>query len=199
MTENIKDSKEIEVDFPEEKDQDQDKISPESSEEITKKGLKSKKSNDKKTDQYKQKYDDLNEQFLRLRAEFANYKKRMEREQLELADYVKLEMIKKFLPVLDDFDHMLQKSNEEGTNQSVLEGAKMIYDKFNELLSSLGIQKIEALNTDFNPEFHEAVMMQEVDDKKKSGKVMDVFQEGYILNDRLLRASKVVVGKHEED
>jgi molecular chaperone GrpE len=199
MTENIKDSKEIEVDFPEEMDQDQEKISPESSEEITKKSSKSKKSSDKKTDKYKQKYDDLNEQFLRLRAEFANYKKRMEREQLDLADYVKLEMIKKFLPVLDDFDHMLQKSNEEDNNQSVLEGAKMIYDKFNELLSSLGIEKIEALNTDFNPQFHEAVMMQEVDDKKNSGKVIDVFQEGYILNDRLLRASKVVVGKHEED
>jgi len=110
MTENIKDNKEIEVEFPEDLEQEKEKISSESSQEKTNEVPKSKKSGDKKGDQYKQKYEDLNEQFLRLRAEFANYKKRMEREQLDLADYVKLEMIKKFLPVLDDFDHMLQKS-----------------------------------------------------------------------------------------
>jgi molecular chaperone GrpE len=205
MTEERKTSKEIEVEFPEEDitsdndDGDQEQISSEPTENLTNKSSKSKKEVDKKPENFKHKHEELNEQFLRLRAEFANYKKRMEREQLDLADYVKLEIIKNLLPILDDFDHMIQKSDDESNKQSVLDGAKIIYEKFRELLSGLGIEKIDAINTEFNPQYHEAVMMQEVDDKKKSGKVIDVFQEGYILNNRLIRASKVVVGKHNDD
>jgi molecular chaperone GrpE (heat shock protein) len=133
-----------------------------------------------------------------LRAEFANYKRRVEREQIEFSEYLKGEVIKEFLVVFDDFDQMLQKSEGETNQQSVLEGAKIIYDKFIEVLKNQAVKKIEAVGSEFNPQYHEAMLMQPVDDENKSGKVIAVFQEGFTLNERLLRASKVIVGEFVE-
>lgn len=153
----------------------------------------------KKRDDYKEKFEELNENFMRVRAEFANYKKRIEREQIEFSDYIKGEMIKSFLPILDDFDHMIRKTNNNTDENSLLEGAKIIYEKFVQLLKDYGVEKIEALGQEFNPEIHEAMMMQPVDEKDKNSKVIDVFQTGYKLKDRLLRPSRVVVGDFKDE
>lgn len=203
-----KNEKEISIDFIEDEDsekqsdkemKEKEKYASETDHEKSEHGKSSKKSRhgDKKiVEEYKKQYDELNDQFLRLRAEFANYKRRMEREQIEFSDYVKREIVKKLLPILDDFEHMFKNSENETGNKSLWEGAKMIYDKLTLILSDFGVQKIEALGSEFDPQLHEAIMMQNTDRKDHNGKVISVFQEGYILNDRLIRPSKVVVGQY---
>lgn len=139
------------------------------------------------------------EQNLRLRAEFANYKKRMEREQFEHADYLKVNIFNKMLPILDDFKQMLEKSNSNENEVSVIEGAKMIYEKFLQILEREGISKIEALGQEFDPNIHEALMMRPTENQDDNDKVIEVFQDGFVLNDRLIRPTKVVVGKYQND
>lgn len=202
---NNKDSKEIPVEFLEEQDvkatdemNNHSNPAADKTETPRKMFKKSKDEHKKKKDEYKIKYQELNEQFLRFRAEFANYKKRVEKEQIEFADYIKGEIVKKILPILDDFDHMMQKSNGEENEQSVIEGAKMIYEKLFQSLKEYGVEKVEALGKEFDPQVHEALMMQKISDKENNGKVVSVFQEGYKLRDRLLRPSKVVVGEYDD-
>jgi len=139
------------------------------------------------------------EQNLRLRAEFANYKKRMEREQYEHADYLKVNIFNKMLPILDDFKQMLEKSNSNENEVSVIEGAKMIYEKFLQILEREGISIIEALGQEFDPNIHEALMMRPTENQDENDKVIEVFQDGFVLNDRLIRPTKVVVGKYKND
>jgi molecular chaperone GrpE len=200
MGEENKNSKEIEVEFLEEEKKDsQDKAEEKvntTDTESPRKAKKTKGDSKKKGDEYRQLYEDVNEQFLRLRAEFANYKRRVEREQIEFSEYLKGEVIKEFLVVFDDFDQMLKKTEGESNQHSVLEGARIIYDKFIEVLKNQAVEKIDALDAEFNPQYHEAMLMQPVEDADKAGKVIAVFQEGFTLNERLLRASKVVVGEY---
>jgi molecular chaperone GrpE len=159
-----------------------------------------------KTDKFKKLYDEaqekykvLNEQFLRFRAEFSNYKKRVEREQIEYSGYLKGELIKKILPILDDFNHMLEKSQENVNGELVLDGANLIYDKLFQILTNEGLEKIEASGEEFDPQIHEAMMIQKTSDENENNKVINVFQEGYRIGEKLLRPSKVIVGNYEEE
>ncbi|RMG66398.1 MAG: nucleotide exchange factor GrpE [Calditrichaeota bacterium] len=143
----------------------------------------------------KKKIQELEEQSLRIRAEFSNFKRRVEKERLELADYIKGEFIKKLLPVLDDFKMMLEKAQAGQNEQSVLEGARMIFEKLQQILQREGLEKIESLGEPFDPNLHEALMTQPTEDEAMHERVVQVFQEGYKIKDRLLRPSRVVVGK----
>ena len=134
-----------------------------------------------------------------MRAEFANYKKRMEREQFEHANYLKVNIFNKMLPILDDFKQMLEKSNGSENEIGVIEGAKMIYEKFLQILEREGISKIDALGQEFDPNIHEALMMRPTENQEDNNKVIEVFQDGFVLDDRLIRPTKVVVGKYEND
>ncbi len=140
---------------------------------------------------------ELEEQNLRIRAEFANFKRRVEREQGELADYIKSKIFQKLLPILDDFKMMIEKSSTEHDETSILEGAKMIYEKFSQVLEKEGLKKIEALGEKFDPQLHDALMMQPIEDKEKHERIVEVYQDGYQLHDKLIRPSKVVVGKYD--
>ncbi|MEJ2636692.1 MAG: nucleotide exchange factor GrpE [Calditrichia bacterium] len=106
-------------------------------------------------------------------------------------------MIKKILPVLDDFKHMLEKSGENAGEDSVLDGARMIYDKLNKILEAEGLSVIDALGQEFDPQIHEAMMIQKTAEKQNHNKIIGVFQEGYKIKDRLLRPTKVVVGNYD--
>lgn len=139
------------------------------------------------------------EQNLRIRAEFANYKRRVEREQADFAMYFKGEILKNLLPVLDDFKMMFDKSSKGENEQSILEGAKLIYDKLQQVLEKEGLTKVDALGEKFDPELHEALMMKPIDNEEEHDKVIEVFQDGFKLQDRLLRPSKVIVGKYQND
>lgn len=139
------------------------------------------------------------EQNLRIRAEFANYKKRVEREQLEFTKYFKGEILLSLLSIMDDFKMMFEKSSEGENEKSILEGAKLIYEKLLQILEKEGLEKVNALGEKFDPEIHEALMMKPIDNEDDHNKVIEVFQEGYKLQDRLLRPSKVIVGQYEDN
>jgi len=129
-----------------------------------------------------EKIKELEDRLLRLQAEFLNYKRRVEREQLELADFIKGEIFKKILPILDDFKAMMAHA-EEGKN---------------EVLEKEGLEKIQSLGEKFNPELHEALMTRPTTEAEEHDRVVEVYQDGYKLKEKLIRPSKVVVGKLEE-
>ncbi len=148
---------------------------------------------------YEKKIEELEEKHLRLLAEFQNYKRRVEREQLELADFIKGEIFKKLLPVLDDFKIMMDNAAAGANEQSMREGARIIYEKLKTILEKEGLEKIESLGETFNPEIHEALMTRPTKQKEEHEKVVEVYQEGYRLKEKLLRPSKVVVGKYSQE
>lgn len=137
------------------------------------------------------------DRFLRLAADFANYKRRTEQERLEFADHVRRELLAALLPVLDDFDLMME--YDSAHPERLAEGARLIRQKMRELLSKQGLEKIEALNQPFDYERHEAVLTQPVKDKAFDHVVLSVMQDGYLFKDKVLRPSKVIVGEYAEN
>jgi len=136
--------------------------------------------------QVKAKEDEL----LRSLADFANYKKRMERDQLLQYQTMKGEIIKRFLPVMDDLARALQNAPEDPW----VEGIRLIYRKLEGILDAEGIQRIEAEGADFDPNFHEAIA-QVASDEHESGQVVEVLQHGYLLGERVIRPAMVRVAE----
>ena len=135
------------------------------------------------------------DKFLRLFAEFDNYKKRNAKERIELFATAGKEIIVEFLPILDDFERAI-KSNENSEDlSSVKEGMLLIFDKMNKSFEKKGVRKINAKGEPFNPDLHEAITEIPVNDESQKGIVIDEVECGYSLNDKIIRYSKVVVGK----
>ena len=196
MVPNDKQEKEIKVEFSEEK-------SPESKASAENKTNAQKTTSEvseleKELNKKEEKIQELEDRLLRLQAEFLNYKRRVEKEQLELADYIKGELFKKIIPILDDFKAMMAHAEEGKNETSVLQGAKMIYEKLKEVLEKEGLEKIESLGQEFNPQLHEALMTRPTTEEKEHDRIVEVYQDGYKLKERLIRPSKVVVGKLEK-
>ncbi len=135
------------------------------------------------------------DKFLRLFAEFENYKKRIHKERSDLYKTVGQEVIAALLPVLDDF----QLANEEiarSGDDKLLKGVELIYDKLKQILKTKGLQPMTVRNGDrFDTDLHEAVTQIPAPDKKLKDKVVEVVQTGYFLNDKVIRFAKVVVGE----
>lgn len=123
-----------------------------------------------------------------IKAEFDNYRKRNQNQAKISKEEGRAEIVLEILPVLDAFTQAKQLIKD----QSVLDGVMLIYQKLENVLKKAGLIKIESLGEDFNPEYHEALMMRE--EEGKSGKVIEVLQEGYIFADKVLRPAKVIVG-----
>lgn len=135
------------------------------------------------------------DKYLRLVAEFDNFKKRNARERIDLIQTAGKEVIYSLLDVLDDCDRaekQLQNSND--INQ-VREGVQLVFNKLRLVLQSKGLKQMESINTDFDVEKHEAITEIPAPTEKLKGKVLDEVQKGYYLNDKLIRFAKVVVGK----
>ncbi|MFZ9003415.1 MAG: nucleotide exchange factor GrpE [Robiginitalea sp.] len=134
------------------------------------------------------------DKFLRLFAEFENYKKRTTRERVELFKTAGQEVISALLPVLDDFDRAVKELDRSGEAE-LFKGVELIQNKFRDTLRSKGLEEIEVAQGDtFDAEVHEAVTQVPAPDKKLKGKVIDVIEKGYKLGDRIIRHPKVVVG-----
>jgi len=140
------------------------------------------------------KLEELQDKYMRQVAEFSNYKKRTAKEKLEIRESVKASMLHDFLPVIDDIDRAMEHL-ETADMESTKEGVKLIYQKFMDYLRSQDLTEIQAMGEDFNTDFHEAVTQFPVEDESKKGKVIDVVQKGYKINDKVVRYSKVVVGQ----
>jgi molecular chaperone GrpE len=134
------------------------------------------------------------ENFLRLFAEFENYKKRTSRERIELFSTANRELMTALLPVLDDFERGLNEI-EKASDGPLLEGMKLIYNKFKNTLTQKGLKEVEVKPGDtFDAEIHEAISQVPAPEKKLRGKIIDVVEKGYMLGDSIIRYPKVVMG-----
>jgi molecular chaperone GrpE len=138
---------------------------------------------------------ELHDKYLRLSAEFDNYRKRTHREKTELIKTASDDLLKKIIPVVDDFERGLAAVNNSGDLEAIKQGINLIYVRFREFLQQQGIREIESINQDFNTDFHEAVTKIPVEDENLKGKVVDVIEKGYFLHDKVIRYPKVVVGE----
>jgi molecular chaperone GrpE len=137
---------------------------------------------------------EMQDKYIRLSAEFDNYRKRTLREKMDLSKYAGENLLLNILPLMDDFDRARAHMDTATDSTALKDGIDLIYVKFSDFLKQNGVKEIESLNTEFNVDIHEAVAKVPVDDDKK-GKVIDVVQKGYYLQDKVLRFSKVVVGE----
>ena len=132
--------------------------------------------------------------YLRLMAEFDNYRRRTSQEKIELVSMASVETIKGLLPILDDCERALKVLMESNDSDAAKEGTELIYSKLMGYLKSKGHAVIDALGQTFDTDLHEAVAQFPVEDESKKGKVFDVVQTGYTLNGKVIRFAKVVVG-----
>ena len=132
--------------------------------------------------------------YIRLMAEFDNYRRRTAQEKLEIVSMASVETIKGLLPVLDDCERALQVLKDSDDSDAAKEGTELIYNKLMTYLKSKGLTIIEALGQPFDTDVHEAVAQFPVQEEEKKGKVFDVVQTGYTLNGKVIRFAKVVVG-----
>ena len=165
-----------------------------SSKAETKKSSK-KPSLEAKLEEFTHSFEQEKEKFLRLFAEFENFKKRTAKERLELFKTANQEVIASLIPVLDDFNRANQQI-ENGAETVDIDGFKLIYNKFSEVLKSSGLSSTTAKIGDaFDAEFHEAITQIPAPTEAEKGKIIDIVETGYQLGDRIIRYPKVVVGQ----
>lgn len=169
--------------------------------EQTKKESKktSKKSkNDKNEEKIKELEDSIakkDDQYLRLQAEFDNYRKRTLKEKMELTKSAGESILLNILPVMDDFERALHSMDSKHEESAIKEGIDLIYKRFGDFLKQNGIKEIEAKEQEFDTDLHEAITKIPAPTEDLKGKVVDVIQKGYMLNEKVIRFAKVVIGE----
>ena len=143
-------------------------------------------------DELRREKDALQDRLLRTAAEFDNYRKRVERERRDLADYMKADILTEILPIVDNFERALQAPSSDG--DSLRKGVDLIHKQMLDFLRKRGVTPIEALGADFDPNFHQAVI-HETSPFHREGEVIEELQRGYMLGDKLLRPAMVKVAK----
>ena len=141
--------------------------------------------------------EDYKEKLLRKAAEFENYKRRTEVDQLNLLNYSGESLIIKLLPIIDDFERSLKHMDDAKDVESIKTGVKLVYDKLMKILDEQGVKKIEAVGQPFNVELHEAVM-QRKDENTEPHTVLDELEKGYMYKDKVIRHTKVIVSEDTE-
>lgn len=149
---------------------------------------------EKKVEELESKVAKDKDDYIRLMAEFDNFRRRTSQEKLELVSVASMDTIKGLLPVLDDCERALAVLRESNDSDAAKEGTELIYQKLLGYLQSKGLAVIEAVGADFDTDLHEAVAQFPVPEEDKKGKVFDVVQTGYTLNGKVIRFAKVVVG-----
>jgi len=140
---------------------------------------------------------DYLDQLQRLQAEFINYKKRVEKQQSEWHDYSLREVMNTLLPVVDDFEYLFQHHVDE--NEPLpYEGVRMVYNKLSAALNKMGLELISAEKEQFDPDLHEAVLV-EHHDTAVDGEILQVWQKGYTFKGKLLRPARVKVAKKKDE
>ena len=139
--------------------------------------------------------DEQKDKYIRLFAEFDNYKRRNAKERMELIQTAGKDVIISLLQVLDDCDRAEKQMQESNDPKQIKEGVTLVFNKLRKTLQAQGLKPMESLNTEFDVEKHEAITEIQVGDKSLKGKVVDEIEKGYYLNDKLIRFAKVVTGK----
>ena len=132
--------------------------------------------------------------YMRLMAEFDNFRRRTSQEKLDLVSVASMETIKGLLPILDDCERAMEALKNSEDSAAAKEGTELIYNKLTSYLKTKGLEAIQAMGEVFDTDLHEAVAQFPVPEEEKKGKVFDVVQTGYTLNGKVIRYAKVVVG-----
>lgn len=143
----------------------------------------------------KQKYDELNDKYLRLMAEFDNYRKRTLKEKMDLTKYAEEDVLKGILKVVDDMERAINNLDTAPDMNAVKEGVELIYKKFKSFLETRGLKEVEAMHQELDTDKHEAVAKFAAPSEDLKGKIIDVVEKGYYLHDKIIRYAKVVIGE----
>lgn len=146
-------------------------------------------------DETRQQLEDVREKYLRLSAEYDNYRKRTLREKMELTKTGGEKVLLHILPVVDNLDRAMASAQEARDVEAVKTGLELIINKFLEFLEQNGVKEIPALQADFDTDLHEAITKIPAENEEMKGKIVDVIEKGYYLHDKVLRYAKVVVGE----
>jgi molecular chaperone GrpE len=138
---------------------------------------------------------ELKDKYLRLLAEFDNYKKRSVKEKLELMKSAAQDTMSALLPVLDDFDRAKKNAEDESSTEPFSEGVALVYSKLYNSLKQKGLEPMVSNGEVFDPELHEAITEIPAPSEDMKGKIIDTIETGYFLKDKIIRHAKVVVGK----
>lgn len=150
---------------------------------------------DEKVTKLEEEVASLNDKYLRLYSEFDNYRKRTLRERIELSKTASSDVIITLLPVIDDMERAIRAHTEaEGTAAALTDGVTLIYNKLMNVLAQQGLEAMKTMGEAFDTDFHEAVTNIPAPEPEQKGKVVDEIQKGYLLNGKVIRFAKVVVG-----
>lgn len=138
---------------------------------------------------------EMQDKYLRLSAEFDNYRKRTLKEKIDMTKTAGESILLNILPVMDDFDRAIKMLEEAPDSTAMKDGISLIYNKLRDFLKQNGVKEIESGNREFDTDLHEAVTSIPVPEKKLKGKIVETIQKGYYLNDKVIRYSKVIVGE----
>lgn len=141
------------------------------------------------------KYNELNDKYIRVHAEFDNFRKRTNKEKVDIINMANAGVLKDLLPVIDDFERAIANNQNAEDIESVKEGFNLIFNKFKSILTSKGLKEMKADGEPFDSELHEAIANIPAPKKKDKGKVIEAVEKGYYLNDKVIRYAKVVVGQ----
>lgn len=141
------------------------------------------------------KYQELNDRYLRLYSEFENFRRRTAKEKLDLINSAGGKIITDLLPIIDDFERAIKNNATIDDATAIKEGIELIYSKMDQTLKSKGLKEIDALEKDFDLDFHEAITKIPAPTDHLKGKVVDVVEKGYLLNEKVIRYAKVVIGE----
>ena len=144
---------------------------------------------------FKEKLAEMQDKYMRLSAEFDNYRKRTLREKMDISRYAGEDLLMKLLPVMDDFERALKSMEVSPECTAIKAGIDLIYSKLSDFLKQEGVKEIESLYLDFNVDLHDAVAKVPVADDDKKGKIVEVLRKGYYLKDKVIRHTKVVIGE----
>ncbi len=150
---------------------------------------------DNAVEKLQQELEEQKDKYLRLFAEFDNFKRRSAKERIELSQTAGKEVIKDLLDVVDDSERAEKQIQASADLAQIKEGIQLVFNKLRNVLQSKGLKAMESVHTDFDVEKHEAITEIPAPTEELKGKVLDEVQKGYYLNDKIIRFAKVVVGK----
>ena len=145
-------------------------------------------------DSLQSKIDELNDRYLRLYSEFDNYKKRTGKERIDLIKTAGIEIISEMIPVLDDLERAVKSNEKVNDIEAIKNGIKLIYNKLANSLTKKGLEPLESIGNDFDAELHEAITSIAAPSEEMKGKIVDEVEKGYLLNGKVIRYAKVIVG-----
>ena len=152
-------------------------------------------SNGSDLDKVKQERDEIRDKYLRMMAEFENFKKRNVRERMELLNTAAQDTLTALLPVIDDFDRALNLPEEQRNSPAFQDGIQLVYQKLTNTLKQRGLEVMETNGQEFDPELHEALTEIPAPTADLKGKIVDTIERGYTLKGKIIRHAKVVTGK----